>query len=201
MAWRQGALTEFLRVWFAAIARPGRAFDTLEEKPAPGWGLASILVRFVGTALTSILALRLLDSRPFVPSYLTFLDDSNYYRAEVFFLPVFGISAWLLSSALVHLILRISGRESRFDGILNVVGFSLLVVMPVVWLLDWSGIALGFYGAAFTIPIHTGISIWEVALMAIGFRRLGNLGWPAALALGLLVKAGVCIPLAAIFVR
>ncbi|MGD2146779.1 MAG: YIP1 family protein [Anaerolineae bacterium] len=194
-------MTEFLRVWFSAIGRPGRAFGTLEGKPAPGWGLASTLVRFVGTALTSILALRLLDYQPFVPSYLTFLDDSNYYRAEVFFLPLFGIVAWLLSSALVHLILRISGQESNIDWILNVVGFSLLVVMPLVWMLDWSGIAFGFYGASFTIPIHAGVSIWEVALMGVGFRRLGRLGWVPALLLGLVVKAGVYIPLAAVFVR
>jgi len=102
-------MAEIVRVWFSAIARPGTAFRTLEEKPAPGWGLVSALVRFVGTALTSILALRLLNFTPFVPSYLTFLADSDYYRAEVFFLPVFVIVAWPLSSALVHLILRISG--------------------------------------------------------------------------------------------
>jgi hypothetical protein len=194
-------MIEFLRVWLVAIACPGRAFHILQEKPAPGWGLSSTLVRFVGTALTSILALRLLNYQPFVPSNLTFLDDSTYYRAEVFFLPVFGLGAWLLSSALVHLILRIFGHESDIDWIMNVVGFSLLVVMPVVWMLDWAGIAFGFYGADVTIPIHAGVSVWEVALMGVGFRRPGRLGWPAALALGLVVKAGVYIPLAAIFVR
>jgi len=161
----------------------------------------STLVRFVGTALTSILALRLLNFTPFVPSYLTFLADSEYYRAEVFFLPVFGLVAWLLSSALVHLILRVWGRDSDIDWIMNVVGFSLLVVMPLVWLLDWAGIAFGFYGASFTIPIHAGVSIWEVVLMAIGFRRLGHLSWAVALILGLVAKAGVYIPSAAVFVR
>jgi hypothetical protein len=165
----------------------------LEEKPAPAWGLVSILVRFIGTSLTSILALQLLNFKPFVPSYLTFLTDSNYYQAEVLFLPMFGIGAWLLSSALV--------QESSIDWIMNVIGFSLLVVMPVVWLLDWAGIAFGFYGAAFTIPIHAGISIWEVILMGMGFKRVGNLTWVVALLLGLVVKAGVYIPLAAIFIR
>jgi len=82
-----------------------------------------------------------------------------------------------------------------------VIGFSLLVVMPVVWMLDRAGIAFGFYGATLTISIHAGVSIWEVVLMAIGFERLGNLGWAAALPLALVVKAGVYIPLAAIFVR
>ncbi len=85
--------------------------------------------------------------------------------------------------------------------IMNVVGFSLLVVMPAVWLLDWLGIAFDFYGATFTIPIHAAVSFWEIGLMAIGFKRIENLSWAGALVLGLIVKIGVFIPLAAIFIR
>jgi hypothetical protein len=92
-----------------------------------------------------------------VPSYLTFPSDSDYYRAELFFLPIFGITAWLLSSVLIYLILRITGRESSIDHIMNVIGFSLLVVMPLVWLLDWTGIVCGFYGVIFTMPIYAGV--------------------------------------------
>jgi hypothetical protein len=194
-------LKSFLRIWFLAIIHPDPAFSRLEEKPAPLWGFVSILVRFIGTALTSILALHLLDRRPFVPSYLSFLDEADYYRAEIFFLPLFGVGAWLLSSALIHLVLRISGRESDVDWIMNVIGFSLLVVMPLVWLLDWTGIALGFYGATFTVPIHGAVSVWEVVLMGMGFKRMGGLSWAGGLALGFVVKAGVYIPLAAIFIR
>jgi hypothetical protein len=194
-------MREFLTLWFQAILYPRRSFRQLESKPAPLWGLISILVRFVGTSLTSILALMLLGYRPFVPSYLRILDDAHYYRVEVILLPLFGIGAWLLSSGLVHVILSAAGRPSNIDWIMNVVGFSLLVVMPVVWALDWVGIALGFYGADFTIPIHIAVSVWEVALMGTGFRRIGNLGWGGALFLGFVVKAGVYIPLAALLVR
>ena len=194
-------MKEFTRTWLLTIIDPGAGFSVLQEKPAPHWGFLSTLVRFVVTALTSILALRLLNQRPFIPSYITFLDEANYYQAEIFFLPLFGLGAWLLSSALVYLILRISRRESNIDWIMNVIGFSLLVVMPVVWLLDWAGIAFGFYGATFTIPIHAGVSVWEVALMGTGFKRMGGLSWLAAVFLGFVVKAGVYIPLAAIFVR
>ena len=191
----------FIRVWYLAIINPKSAFSILEEKSAPIWGFTSILVRFIGTSLTSILTLYLINYRPFVPSYLNFLTEANYYRAEVFFLPVFGVGAWLLSSSLVHLILRFSGRESSIDWIMNVIGFSLLVVMPLVWLLDWSGIAFGFYGATFTIPIHAAVSFWEVGLMGIGFKRMEDLSWAGALILGFVVKAGVLIPLAALFIR
>jgi hypothetical protein len=191
----------FLNLWFLAMIRPRQAYDLLSEVPAPQWGLYATLIRFVGTAITSILALHLLNQHPFVPPYLTFLDETGYYRAEIFFLPLFGIAAWLLSSALIHLILRLSRIDSSIDWVMNVIGFSLLVVMPVVWLVDWATIAIDVYGATFTIPIHATISIWEIALMAVGFRRIERLSWLTSAILGFIVKAGVYIPLAAIFVR
>jgi hypothetical protein len=194
-------MREFTNLWFLAMVRPREAFDLLLEVPAPKWGLYSTLVRFVGTALTSILALYLLNRRPFIPPYITFLDEAEYYRAEIFFLPLFGIAVWLLSSALIHLILRLSQIDSKIDWVMNVIGFSLLVVMPVVWLVDWATIATEVYGASFTIPIHAAVSIWEVVLMAMGFRRIERLSWFTSAMLGIIVKAGVYIPLAAIFVR
>jgi hypothetical protein len=194
-------MSRFIRLWLLAMIRPRKAYDLLLAAPAPQWGLYATLTRFVGTALTSILALHLLGRRPFVPAYITFLDETNYYRAEILFLPLFGLGAWLLSSALVHLILRLSRRDGDIDWVMNVVGFSLLAVMPVVWLVDWVTIAIGVYGANYTIPIHAAVSLWEVALMAIGFSQIERLSWWGAAVLGVLVKAGVYIPLAAIFVR
>ena len=194
-------MTKFLNLWFLAMIRPREAYNLLLEVPAPKWGLYSTLIRFIGTATTSILALHLLDRRPFVPPYITFIDETEYYRAEIFFLPLFGIAAWLLSSALIHLILRLSRIDNNIDWVMNVIGFSLLVVMPVVWLVDWATIAIDVYGATFTIPIHATVSIWEVALMTMGFRRIEPLSWFSSATLGFIVKAGVYIPLAAIFVR
>jgi hypothetical protein len=144
----------------------------LEGKPAPLWGFISVLVRFSRSSLTSILALQLLEYRPMGPSYLSFLTEANDYQAAVFFLPIFGVGAWLLSSALVPLTLKIFGRDGNIDGFMNVVGFALIVVMPIVWLLAWIGIAFGFYGANFTIPFHAAISIWEVGLKGIGLKRM-----------------------------
>ena len=194
-------MRKFLSLWFLAMIRPREAYDRLFEVPAPKWGLYSTLIRFMGTGITSILTLHLLNRRPFVPPYITFLTEANYYKAEIFFLPLFGIAVWLLSSALIHLILRLSRVDSYIDWIMNVIGFSLLVVMPVVWLVDWVTIAMDVYGANFTIPIHTAVSIWEVVLMAIGFKRIERLSWFTSAVLGFIVKAGVYIPLAAIFIR
>jgi hypothetical protein len=50
-------------------------------------------------------------------------------------------------------------------------------------------------------PIHAAVSIWEVALMAMGFKKIEPLSWFASVTLGFAVKAGIYIPLAAIFVR
>ena len=191
----------FLELWYLALFRPRKAYDRLFTAPAPQWGFYATLVRFVGTAATSILALEILNKRPFVPPYVTFLDEANYYQAEVFFLPLFGVVVWLLAGALIYLILKLTRYDNNIDWILNVIGFSLLVVMPVVWLLDWVTIALDVYGADFTIPIHAAVSVWEVALMAIGFKKIERLSWLTSALLGFLVKAGVYIPLAAVFVR
>lgn len=194
-------MRRFLNLWLLAIVRPCEAYHLLFEVPAPHWGLYATLIRFVGTALTSILALHLLNKRPFVPPSITFLNESKYYQAEIFFLPLFGIAAWLLASALIHLILRLAGIESNIDWMMNVIGFSLLVVMPVIWLVDWATIAMDVYGANSTISIHAAVSIWEIALMTIGFRKIERLSWLSSAILGFIVKAGVYIPLAAVFVR
>jgi hypothetical protein len=191
----------FFRLWFLGITNPRAAFEELRHKPAPSWGFWAIMVRFVITALTSILALHLLNREPFVDSFLTFLQADQYYLAEIFFLPVFGLAGWLLSGGVVHLILRLAGKQSSFDWILNVIGWGLLTVMPAVWLLDWIAIALNVYGVGLIPLVHAVISIWEVVLMGVGLSKMEGIKfWPACL-LGLIVKGGVYIPLAAIFVR
>ena len=191
----------FIQVWLLGLVNPSRAFDELRKKPAPTWGFWAILVRYVPTALTTTLALQLLGRTPFEPSYLTFVSTESYYRAEIFFLPVFGVVVWLLGSAVVHLCLRLAGRPSSFDWVLNVIGFGLLIVMPVVWLLDWLSIALNLYGVGVIPVIHVLLSIWEVALFGIGLNKMEGLHfWPACL-LGLIFTFGVYIPLAMLFVR
>jgi len=147
------------------------------------------------------LALRLLDRTPFYPSYLTFLATDQYYTAEILFLPIFGLAGWLLSSALVHLVLRGLGKESDFDWILNVVGFGLLIPMPVTWLVDWTTIALNVYGRGMTPLIHVLISVWEIALISVGLAKMEETRPWIYVLLAVLVKVGVYIPLAALLVR
>jgi hypothetical protein len=68
---------------------------------------------------------------PFTPSSLTFLPARNYYMAQVFFLPIFGVTVWLLVSSFAHVVLRVAGKASNFDLVLNIVGIGMLIPMPV----------------------------------------------------------------------
>jgi Yip1 domain len=191
----------FVQLWLLGILHPSRAFEGLRSKPAPSWGLWAILVRFVGVSLTSYLALYLLHRTPFARSYLTFLSTENYYAAEIFFQPIFGLAVWLLGSAVVHLCLRLTRRPSSFDWILNVAGFSLLIVTPAMWFLDWLAIALNVFGVGVIPVIHVLLSLWEVILFGFGLSKMEGLRfWPGCV-LGLIFMGGVYIPLAILFVR
>jgi len=69
----------FFQIWFLGIVNPPLAFDELRRKPAPHWGFWAVLIRFIGTSMTTILALFLLDRQLFERSCLTFLSEKNYY--------------------------------------------------------------------------------------------------------------------------
>jgi hypothetical protein len=190
----------FLQVWLSGLINPSRAFDELKSKSATIWGFWAILIRFAVTSLTTTLALYLLGRVPFETSRLTFLTMENYYAAEVFFLPVFGLAVWLLGSAIVHLVLRLARKTSDFDQILNILGMGMLIPMPVIWIWDWTMIALNWYQMTIMAISHSFFALWGVILYSIGFKRI--LGLRVMVAIGLsLVIAIVYISLAMIFVR
>ncbi len=56
--------------------------------------------------------------------------------AQVFFLPIFGVTIWLLMSAFAHVALRLAGKSSDFDLVLNIVGMGMLIPMAVTWAWD-----------------------------------------------------------------
>ena len=190
----------FFGVWFSGIVNPSRAYDLLKDKKAPELGLYAVLTRFLGTSLTTILLLFLMQYKPFQPSYLTFLSTQNYYKAEIFFMPVFGLFIWLLMSGTAHLIFRLSGRSSDFDKLLNVVGFGMLVPMPVVWVWDWLMIAFNSYSLLPMAVSHFLFQLWETGVECVGVRRLQKLKAPSALGIAILINA-LYIGVAAIVIR
>lgn len=190
----------FVQVWLLGLINPSRSFEELKSKPAPMWGFWAVVIRFVVTSLTTILALHLLGRVPFASSRLTFLATKNYYSAEIFFLPIFGLAIWLLGSAIIHVALRLARKVSDFDQILNIVGMGMLIPMPVVWLWDWTMIALNWYQMTLMAISHSIFALWGVILYSVGFKRI--LGLRTFLAIGLaLAITVVYISLAMIFIR
>lgn len=125
----------FVLLWIRGIVHPLKTFAELKNKPAPLWGLRAVLTRFVGGSAIGVVLLFLLPNRrPFERPYFTFLSEETYYTAQIFISPLFGIGIWLLMCSIVHLILRTSGKASDFDKILNIIGFGMLVPMPIVWI-------------------------------------------------------------------
>jgi hypothetical protein len=190
-----------LELWWTGVLRPGRAFEALRARPAPAWGFRVVLVFNLIISFTTILALLLLGRLPSRPVAVTFIAPEDYYRAEIFFLPVLRLAVWLLGAAVVHLGLRLAGRGSDFDRILNIEGLGYLVVMPFILLSDWIAIALGAYQPAVLTIGHGGVALlWGILLSVCGLRTL--LGVRTGLALALtLVSSAFQIPLLAIFAR
>lgn len=190
----------FVQIWLTGLINPFRAFEALKGKPAPMWGFWAVLIRYVVTSLTTTLALYLLGRVPFTPSRLTFLANENYYAAEILFFPIFGLAIWLLMSGTVHIVLSLTRKTSDFNQILNIVGMAMLIPMPVVWLWDWTMIALNWYQMTVMAVSHSIFAIWIVILYSVGFKRILGLRILPAIGLSLTISV-VGISLAMIFIR
>jgi hypothetical protein len=190
----------FVQVWLSGIINPTRSFEELKGKPAPNWGFWAVLIRFIPTSIIVILPLYLLRREPFTPSSLTFLATSNYYMALLFILPIFGVMIWLLMSALAHIVLRLAGKSSDFDQVLNIIGLGMLIPMPVIWIWDITMIALNLYLLPVMAVSHTIFQLWEASIEVVGFIKLLRLRVVPAVCLALVINA-IYIAVAAIFIR
>jgi hypothetical protein len=193
-------MMNFIQVWLSGIINPIRSLDELKGKPAPQWGLIAVLTRFIPTSLIVTLPLFLLGREPFYPSYLTFLATQNYYMAQVIFLPIFGLTIWLLMSACAHVLMRLAGKESDFDLVLNIVGMGMLIPIPVVWAWDVTMIALNLYLLPVMAISHSIFQLWEASIEALGFIKLLRLRILPAVCLALIINV-IYIAFAAMFIR
>ena len=163
---------DFVRVWLTGLFHPSTAMEALRTRPAPFWGLKAVLVRFAGTSLLVALPLALLERIPFQPSYLVFIKDENYYLTLVFLFPVFGVFTWLLMSSCAHVGLRLFSCQTEFDLVANVIGISMLIPMPIVWIWDLTMIVTGAYALVPMAVSHTLFQTWETALGVLGLKRV-----------------------------
>jgi hypothetical protein len=158
------------------------------------------MLRFIVTSITSVLALYLLKRLPFAPSYLSFLPVENYYRAELFFLPVWGVGVWISMGGIAHVIIRMSGKQSNLDLILNIVAMGMIIPMPFLWLWDWSSIAIGHYHVVNQAISHSIAQLWEATIQALAFRKLLRLKTSFAFSLAIVINV-VFVLMANIFIR
>jgi hypothetical protein len=167
---------DFLRVWLTGIVKPAQAMEALKPQPAPLWGLAAVLVRFILTSLFVALPLALLRRTPFQPSYLAFIPEESYYLALIFTFPLFGVVTWLLMSGCAHLLLRFSSHHTDFDQVANIVGMSMLIPVPIILAWDLSMILADAYELVTMAPSHSLFQVWETILGIVGFKCVLGLG-------------------------
>jgi hypothetical protein len=190
----------FLRIWRDGWVHPGRAFTALKPLPAPAWGARAMVIRWLGTAVTTGLLSWLLGRRPIAPSYLTFMPPVTDRPAWILLSLAFGAGIWLLMSATAHVIFRLAGRPCDFDRVLNIVGLGMLIPMPAVWAWDWAMLGLDAFNAPVMGVSHALFQAWETGLEAVGFRRVLGVGSLPAVAVAIGINM-LFILLAMIFVR
>jgi hypothetical protein len=188
------------QLWRTGVVNPSRAFEELSDKAAPQWGFWIVLLFNVAISLFTLLPLHLLGRGPQLESVLTFLPTEDYLVAEIFFLPVLRVVVWLLEGAIIHVGIRLSGRTSDFDQILNIGGLAYLVVMPPLMLSDWVLIALDHYQVTITAFTHGFVALWGLFLSIVGLQKLLDVKIWLAFGLSLLNMV-VGISIFAIFAR
>jgi hypothetical protein len=112
---------EFVRLWLTGYVRPARFIDELRSKPAPYWGVYGQLLRAGLDSILVFLPVALMGRVPPTPSYVSAIPTEAYYAALVGLGPIVLIVELLIGTSFLHVAIRLSGRPSDFDQILNVV--------------------------------------------------------------------------------
>ena len=193
-------MSDFLRVWLTGYANPAKLIDGLADKPAPHWGLYGHLLRALMDSFLLYLPLYLLGRTPPTPSYVSFIATEKYYGALVWLAPIVFTAQWILQSGVMHVALRLSGRPSDLDRILNITGMGTLVVGAFLVLWDWVWIITGGMDQHWLGYSHLLIDVWGVVIVVVGLRKL--LGVPVWLGIGVyILTIASAVPLAIMFMR
>ena len=190
----------YIRLWFTGYYNPARMMEELRSKPAPRWGFYSQFLRAAMDSLLLYLPIALMGRIPPQPSNIQALPTGQYYWSLIWLSPLVLAAEWLLMAAFVHLVLRLSGRSSDYDQILNIGGMSAIVVGSFLLVWDWIWITLGGLDQYALGISHLAISLWGVAIGTIGLKRI--LGVPTWLgALLNLVTLFIALPFGIMFMR
>ena len=192
---------DFLRIWLLGLCRPSKAIDLLAGRHTPQYGLFAMLLRGGLVSLLWYLPAALSGRLPLPLPYLTIVSPGRYFAFLVWMFPLFVLGTWLMGGALTHLLLRLSGRQSDIDLILNIGGMGGLVGTMPLLVFDWANLLLGLPTPVVLWGlIHLLIDGWYIVFTVTGFRKL--LGLPLWLALVLVgISFVIDVPLAALFLR
>jgi hypothetical protein len=190
----------FLRVWLLGYHNPAKMIEELRSKPAPQWGFYGELLRAALDSLLLYLPVALMGRVPPTPSNLTIIPTEQYYWHLIWMTPLVLGAEWLLASAFIHVVVRLAGRRSDFDQVLNITGMATIVVGAFLLAWDWAWFALGGMNQHFLGTSHLVISLWCVAIEVIGFKRI--LGVPIWLGVLLgFLTIPIALPFGIMFMR
>jgi hypothetical protein len=190
----------FIRVWVTGYYSPTKLIEQLRSKPAPQWGIFASLLRGILDSLLVYLPVSLMGRVPPTPSYLSFVPTERYYFGLIWMAPIVLFVELLMGSVVIHVLLRLMGRHSDIDQIININGMSSLIVGAVLVLWDWVWFALGVANQYFLGISHLVIALWAVAIMAVGLRRILSVPlWLSIILSILIIPAG--LPFAMMFMR
>ena len=162
----------FIQVWFTGYYSPQRLIEQLRSKPAPHWGFYGQFLRAALDSLLLYLPAALMGRIPPTQSNLSILPTDAYYWHLIWLSPLVLGAEWLLASAFTHVVLRLGGRRSDFDQILNISGMATIVVGAFLLVWDWVWFALGGVDQYFMGISHLVISLWAIVIVSIGLKRI-----------------------------
>ena len=190
----------FIRLWFSGYYHPARMMEELGSRPAPQWGFFGQLIRAAMDSLLQYLPLAMIGRVPPTRSFVPFLPTEKYYWHLIWLSPIVLAAEWLLPAAFNHVVLRFSGKRSDFDQLLNIGGMSALVVGAFILLWDWTITLIGGSNQYFLGFSHLVISLYGVAIGAIGMKKILDVPTWLGVVLGLLTIP-ITLPFGIMFMR
>jgi hypothetical protein len=194
------SIMSFVRIWFTGYYNPVKMIEQLRSKPAPQWGFSGQLLRAILDGLLLYLPIAIAGRIPPAPSNLSVLSTEKYYWHLIWITPIVLCTEWLLASSFTHLVLRLAGRQSNFDQILNIYGMAALELGAFLLVWDWTWFAWGAANQYFMGISHLVISLWAAMISSIGLTRILNVPlWLSALLSFLHIP--IALPFAIMFMR
>ncbi len=190
----------FLDVWLTGYVRPLAVGDKLAGCPAPHWGFYAQAIRAALDSLLLYLPLALMGRQPSTPLAFTLLPAATYYRTAVGLGPLVLLAQWLIGGAVAHVVLRLAGRRSDIDRILNLTGFAALTIGAFLLGWDWLWFWVGPRSPVLLGTSHLVADGWAVAIVVAGLKR--RLDVPVGLGLlAYLLAMAAAFPLGVLFMR